>query len=431
MFKIEKVNVDGFWQRFTVNSTFNNDVNIIIGKNGTGKTTFINILHAILDVDLEELISCDFRSAEIHLSDGKRKRKISAIINDNEELRYPKIEYKISTSRYDIPLISPLDRNISPMHRRRAVEEREILKAKLSSLVKLASLSVYRLRNSDALEVRDRNNIYAISPVDHRLREVLSSLTKYQLELSQQTNEISLNLQKDVLASLLYSKNDKHKSVGIPYDFNKEQEKVHLNSAFRRLGAYDKGIREKINQHVEVVATNLNLLDEAKSQAQKSESKELQIDFDFDFEAIDAWRNTRNIIELSLSAEEKISKINEPIELLKKILGEFIEDKKFSFNSVGDVSVTNNYGNIKIESLSSGEKQLLILFIETLLQRRQEFIFLTDEPEISLHISWQRKIIPAVKRLNPYAQVIAATHSPEVAAHYKMNITSMEKMIHG
>ncbi|HFW6085601.1 TPA: AAA family ATPase, partial [Salmonella enterica subsp. enterica serovar Enteritidis] len=82
-------------------------------------------------------------------------------------------------------------------------------------------------------------------------------------------------------------------------------------------------------------------------------------------------------------------------------------------------------------NLSSGEKQLLILFIETLLQQNKPFIYLTDEPELSLHIAWQRKIIPAIKQLNPNAQIIAATHSPEVASKYRNAIFDMEKLVHG
>jgi len=133
-------------------------------------------------------------------------------------------------------------------------------------------------------------------------------------------------------------------------------------------------------------------------------------------------------MDMSLDAEKKTSKIYEPITLFTKILSEFITDKVFSFVN-GQLEVSNSHDKIKYDALSSGEKQLLILFIETLLQRREPYVFLTDEPELSLHIAWQRKIIPAIKRLNPNAQVIAATHSPEVASKYRNSIFDMEKII--
>lgn len=80
---------------------------------------------------------------------------------------------------------------------------------------------------------------------------------------------------------------------------------------------------------------------------------------------------------------------------------------------------------IKPTSLSSGEKQLLILLTETLLQQNSPTIFIADEPELSLHIDWQRKIISSVRELNPNAQVIVATHSPEIAGLWTSNVINM------
>jgi ABC-type cobalamin/Fe3+-siderophores transport system ATPase subunit len=54
-----------------------------------------------------------------------------------------------------------------------------------------------------------------------------------------------------------------------------------------------------------------------------------------------------------------------------------------------------------------------------------------DEPELSLHIEWQREIIPAIMKLNPNAQIIAATHSPEVASKYSDAIFDMEDLVNG
>lgn len=63
MFKIESVEISEFWHRFDAKCSFNPNVNIIIGRIGTGKTTFMNILYAILAVDVEALGAADFESA--------------------------------------------------------------------------------------------------------------------------------------------------------------------------------------------------------------------------------------------------------------------------------------------------------------------------------------------------------------------------------
>ena len=55
MFKLKTIKISGFWQAFGAAAEFKEDVNIIIGKNGSGKTTFMNIVHAVLAVDMDAL----------------------------------------------------------------------------------------------------------------------------------------------------------------------------------------------------------------------------------------------------------------------------------------------------------------------------------------------------------------------------------------
>jgi predicted ATP-dependent endonuclease of OLD family len=69
---------------------------------------------------------------------------------------------------------------------------------------------------------------------------------------------------------------------------------------------------------------------------------------------------------------------------------------------------------INAYQLSSGEKQLLIILLTALIQDNKPSILLMDEPEISLHIDWQRKLIKYIRELNPNVQVILATHSPDI-----------------
>ncbi|HIF9326576.1 TPA: AAA family ATPase [Photobacterium damselae] len=415
MYKIESVKIENFWQRFAAETTFNSDVNIIIGKNGTGKTTFMNILHSVLSVDVNQLNNADFESIEIKLKDGKKRKTIKARLIENDLSPLLTIEYQISSKKYKVRILSSDDRRYAPHYRRRAIEESEEVRGVLSSLVSLSSLSVYRLRSGEDYEVRDNRGTRTITPVDFRLNQLLQNLTMYQLELSQEARDIATDLQKEVLASILYSQDDMSQ-VGYELNYDKKQEKTNLVSAYQQLNAMDSKVRRKISFHVDSIDNTISSIKEK--------------DLNVDFRSLEALRNTRKIIKMSLDAEKKTSKVYEPISLFLSILCEFITDKKFEFNS-GSLHVHNGYDDISYNSLSSGEKQLLILFIETLLQRNKPYVFLTDEPELSLHISWQRKIIPAIKRLNPCAQVIAATHSPEVASKYRHSIFDMEKLVNG
>jgi len=65
-----------------------------------------------------------------------------------------------------------------------------------------------------------------------------------------------------------------------------------------------------------------------------------------------------------------------------------------------------------ISKLSSGEKQILIIFLSILIQGNNPFILLMDEPETSLHVEWQSLLIENIKKLNSNIQIIIATHNP-------------------
>lgn len=64
--------------------------------------------------------------------------------------------------------------------------------------------------------------------------------------------------------------------------------------------------------------------------------------------------------------------------------------------------------------LSSGEKQMLVILLTTLVQDNRHCVLFMDEPEASLHIEWQQKLIGMVRELNPNVQIILTTHSPAV-----------------
>ncbi len=69
---------------------------------------------------------------------------------------------------------------------------------------------------------------------------------------------------------------------------------------------------------------------------------------------------------------------------------------------------------IQLDQLSSGEKQMLLILTMVFLQEEKPNILLMDEPEISLHISWQDKLVGLIRKLNPNCQLILTTHSPNI-----------------
>lgn len=106
---IKDVEVKGFWGRTKAATSFFTDVTIFIGLNGTGKTTFINLISAVLTVDLFQLSSLQFEEITINLVEpnGKSRRKIT-VTNSQEESSafnvYNVYKYKVGTNAYTVSL---------------------------------------------------------------------------------------------------------------------------------------------------------------------------------------------------------------------------------------------------------------------------------------------------------------------------------------
>ena len=121
------------------------------------------------------------------------------------------------------------------------------------------------------------------------------------------------------------------------------------------------------------------------------------------------------IIETETNVKEAINKLRFPQNRFLEIIDTLFKEtgKKINRNK-NEISFL--FGDVEIApyQLSSGEKQMLVILLTTLVQDNQPSIIFMDEPEISLHFDWQKKLIQFIRELNPNAQIILATHSPAV-----------------
>jgi ABC-type cobalamin/Fe3+-siderophores transport system ATPase subunit len=104
----------------------------------------------------------------------------------------------------------------------------------------------------------------------------------------------------------------------------------------------------------------------------------------------------------------------------EQVMNEFLEDKKVRVHASSGLIISTNGTSLGEHQLSSGERQLLYLMVAALTTRRKGTVIAIDEPELSMHIRWQKKLVSnliyCASRAAP--QFILATHSPEVATQY-------------
>lgn len=103
----------------------------------------------------------------------------------------------------------------------------------------------------------------------------------------------------------------------------------------------------------------------------------------------------------------------------KRLFQELI-DQLFSYTGKcidrlsNEIAFTQDGERLMSYQLSSGEKQMLVILLTALVRNGQHCVLFMDEPEASLHIDWQQKLIGMIRRLNPQVQLILTTHSPAV-----------------
>ena len=123
------------------------------------------------------------------------------------------------------------------------------------------------------------------------------------------------------------------------------------------------------------------------------------------------------IIELLTSGDPEkqmmAAEISKPKTKFQDLIDELFAETGKKINRKSNEIIIEQDGDILTPyKLSSGEKQMLVILLTVLVQDNAHCALFMDEPEISLHIEWQQRLITLIRSLNPNVQIILTTHSP-------------------
>jgi ABC-type lipoprotein export system ATPase subunit len=105
------------------------------------------------------------------------------------------------------------------------------------------------------------------------------------------------------------------------------------------------------------------------------------------------------------------------VELFKEIINSRFLYKTFKVDKEkGFVFTAINTKPVPLQSLSSGEQHELVLGYDLLFLVKEGSLILIDEPELSLHVTWQHKFLEDITRISELADLdfLVATHSPSI-----------------
>lgn len=140
------------------------------------------------------------------------------------------------------------------------------------------------------------------------------------------------------------------------------------------------------------------------------------------------------IIELLTSGNPedqlKAAQVSVPKKNFQDMVDElFVETNKTIDRKSNEIQFIQHGEELSPYQLSSGEKQILVILLTVLVENGEHYVLLMDEPEISLHIEWQQKLIQLIRQLNPNAQIILSTHSPALIMDgWMANVTEVNEI---
>ena len=358
------------------------DLNIFFGLNGTGKTSLLKILHSALTGDASILARVPFQTAEVTIYSLKFEREFTATISHPSRSRE-----RVSRKKGKIILHSELfEHELIP--RKVITGEEDVLKWIYKTPLpegvnggwQDTYLPTWRLQPKEmayqnyALDSRGRPKEYDWDEFFARSLEQLWTAYTTRLLSSLQA------IQSDGLVGIL-------KAIMKSESTSSKRGKFDADVAFNRVRAF-------LSRQGAA-----GMLD-SKEYFERRYSEDEQL---------------RRVVDNINSIEQKVEETKAARNSLQRLITDmFIGTKRVVFEDTR-IRVLNEQGQeIQLELLSSGEKQAMLIFIDTLLAADSSLFI--DEPEISLHVDWQRRLVSDMRLLNPSAQFILATHAPEIMA---------------
>lgn len=414
---------------------FRNSVTFLIGINGSGKTTVLKLLNGLLKPSLKDLVEIEFSYLKLELEDNQSKntflycRKEEGKINIGYIDGLKEENYYIDVSRY--LLLSKSKENYS-------LEDEELERMYMD----FSATNVYKcIRKISMPVILGLNRTYSLQrpimrnrsisfPIQYEsdkkddmakaLMKVQSLVYDYILETARRQSKLSEEFKDKVYDEMLSPlDNDSFKS-NWSKDYKKLQEAKAALSKLSNDESQTK-ITRKISEFIDVFERNINEYVNSINNTQ-SVLPNIQHDKAMHLLMLSFQLNKiKKIAEYAKENSDKISDLRSPITRFVNSVNMFFEEggKNIMVAGNGDIIVMNKRRKNKkmqVEELSSGEKQIITLmaYLAFKVDGRRQRIYIVDEPEVSLHITWQERFVDALLEACPDGQFILATHSPSI-----------------
>lgn len=424
--KISEISVQGLFARFDHDISLNphERITIMLGPNGYGKTTILRILNVLFNLSPRSLGRMPFEELHVIFDDESR---LTVVRTPGESS--PRLSYVTSTQETESYVPEPLARaqgvsfppaiidDIVPNLERIGTSEwRNVHTNDILDLEDVIETYADMLPLSEEKQARGipswLEEIRASLPVRFIDTERLTDLSAYRRRLRSRTSysrtapERTVRLYSERLASKVqltlteYATLSQSLDRSFPARLVKEPSSKPLS-----MDQLTKVLAQVEQRRSEIV--------EAGLLPQEHESLSVPI-----MKVVD--ESTRSV--LAVYAQDATEKLNvfedlyARVNTFVRIANARLLYKHVSVSQKG-LQVSNSDGSaLDLEMLSSGEQHEIVLLFDLLFGTEKDSLIMVDEPELSLHVDWQREMLRDFQEMAELSdfRVLLATHSPQI-----------------
>jgi len=427
--RIIQYEVEKLYNSFNHQITFNENITIILGQNGLGKTAMLTMLYGLFSHDFHLLLKYPYDSI-ILTFDNKKRLIIKKDKNQDEQdidFTYGHQSIKLSTILQNAESAKRYIRKYLSVDVLRHIDE-DLWQIRQTGEV-LSSIEVMS-RYSSLYPQLLESNIYGCP---QWLEEIISSIKidfigtkRLQTQVPNEERtyarrlEIHDTIDEDAQDFIRLLSSTKSKAAAIAAEIDK----TYPN----RLIEQFKEENEKTILKKSQLVKNLNKLNTLRNELIEVGLMDVTEDevLDNTFVLTKEISTVFNVyVEDSNKKLSAYSDMSKRVKLFIDLINKHFLYKKITISSTEGFTLKSTITDEKIllKQLSSGEQHMFILYYHLLFKYAPNTLILLDEPEISLHISWQKDFIAdllQIMELNPMTLLIA-THAPSIVrSHWSL-----------
>lgn len=424
---IESISIKDLHRSITIDLNFNKDITLLVGINGCGKTSILSVIDWLLKPNLQLLAVTDYKKLQLIFNFNKTRYTLTATKSETDvTLSISGGEIKVEPIGIQLLHRGVFEDNdtLFETYGRLGPEKHELpMWDLLKSFSKPTVITLDRTITAESDDSSFTENTNTYSKKRTRNRTPLSFVGEVTAARYAEYREKSTRHDEELKARIVMSALQNPEII-----FNDRPVKHLTPSEITRI---ERKVVEYLSKTIKIdnVANQVKRFFEAYREITKSEQKTaIKDNYLIDFFMVQ-YRQVENLAkafnEFELKNASAFKELKEYLETVNGFLND--SNKSLYFDDSNGRLVFSTLGLKKeelekktINLLSSGEKQILILFTFLALISRNGGVFIVDEPELSLHPKWQHEFMDAFVKLCPKdTQLILATHSPDIVGKYK------------